>query len=115
MFITSLTTMIAFFMTSISDLVNIQAFGVYAGMNIFFLFCLTVLVIPPVVIIWEKNFSYLPCCVCHSACLCCGDARSKALESREHKKNTLSERSTKDIAGMVLQSATPEVRTVSQL
>ncbi len=92
-FVTSLTTLVAFFITSITDLVNIQAFGLYAGMNIFFLFMLTVLLMPPTLVIWERNFSYLPCCVCHSACLCCGDLRQRTRAKRDEKEKGMIERS----------------------
>jgi len=96
-FVTSLTTMVAFFMTSISDLINIRAFGLYAGMNIFFLFWLTVLMMPPTIVIWENNFSHLPCCVCHSVCLCCGDLREKTRAKRESKQENMAARSSRKI------------------
>ena len=94
-FVTSLTTLVAFFMTSISNLVNIQAFGLYAGMNIFFLFTLTILLLPPTLVVWERNFSHLPCCVCHSACLCCGDLRQKTRAKLDEKEKGMAERSIK--------------------
>ena len=84
-------------MTSISDLINIRAFGLYAGMNIFFLFWLTVLVMPPTIVIWERNFSHLPCCVCHSVCLCCGDLKEKTRAKVENKRESMATRSTRRI------------------
>eukprot|EP00193_Tetraselmis_chui_P008423 CAMPEP_0177769562 /NCGR_PEP_ID=MMETSP0491_2-20121128/10397_1 /TAXON_ID=63592 /ORGANISM="Tetraselmis chuii, Strain PLY429" /LENGTH=1003 /DNA_ID=CAMNT_0019286597 /DNA_START=224 /DNA_END=3235 /DNA_ORIENTATION=- len=93
-FITSLTTMVAFLMTSVSDLINIQAFGIFAGMNILFLFTLTILLMPPAVVIWERRFSWLPCCVCHPGCMCCSDeARTKVVSERERREGDMATRS----------------------
>lgn len=106
-FITSLTTLVAFFMTSISDMVNLCAFGLYAGMNIFFLFVLNVLILPSAVVIWSRNFSHLPCCVCHSFCLCCGDLRRKNDEKRQLKEEEMAQRSTRVVSGKMVPSQVP--------
>lgn len=87
--------MVAFLMTSISDLINIQAFGIFAGMNIFFLFLQTVLLMPAAVVIWERSFSWLPCCVCLPACLCCNN-RDRVLKERERRSVAMTERSERE-------------------
>eukprot|EP00951_Prasinocladus_malaysianus_P047881 scaffold652331_cov30-Prasinocladus_malaysianus.AAC.1 len=78
-------------MTATSELINIQAFGIVAGMNIFFLYVLNLLLMPPSIIIWARNFAYLPFCVCSSACLCCG-SREAVLARHQAKREAMGAR-----------------------
>eukprot|EP00238_Polyblepharides_amylifera_P005552 CAMPEP_0196583672 /NCGR_PEP_ID=MMETSP1081-20130531/44292_1 /TAXON_ID=36882 /ORGANISM="Pyramimonas amylifera, Strain CCMP720" /LENGTH=981 /DNA_ID=CAMNT_0041904627 /DNA_START=144 /DNA_END=3086 /DNA_ORIENTATION=- len=68
-FATSLTTAGAFLATSTSTIMPIASFGFFATWLIMLLFCINAALMPPVLVIWSRNFAALPCCVCCTPCL----------------------------------------------
>lgn len=75
-FVTSFTTASAFFATAISELMPMQAFGIFAGLCIVFLFFINVLIMPPALVLWSR---YIPCCVRTCCCCCSPICNSKCL------------------------------------
>jgi predicted RND superfamily exporter protein len=69
-FVTSLTTAACFLATSVSRMIPIAAFGIFACLCIVCLFVVNTLVMPPALIAWEGNFAHLPFGVCCSRCPC---------------------------------------------
>jgi hypothetical protein len=68
--VTSLTTAAACLATSMSRVVPIAAFGIFACLCIVCLFAVNTLLMPPALIAWERNFASLPFGVCCSWCPC---------------------------------------------
>jgi len=66
-FVTSFTTMAAFFATAVSSLMPIQAFGIFAGICVIFLFMINVLIMPAALVLWA---GYTPWAVKHCCCCC---------------------------------------------
>lgn len=66
MFITSFTTMSAFVATSLSPLVEVASFGIYAAMLIFFDYVLVITLLPSATILWHNHMALKPniCCAC---------------------------------------------------
>ena len=64
MFVTSLTTMVAFFVSSFSPLLPISAFGTYAGLCIFINYLSVISFFPSVIILYHKYFEKYSCCCC---------------------------------------------------
>jgi len=80
-FATSLTTAGAFLATATSTIMPIASFGFFATWLILLLFCINAALMPPVLVVWSRNFAHLPCCVCHTSCLnnvckCCKPKQS---------------------------------------
>jgi predicted RND superfamily exporter protein len=89
-FATSLTTAGAFAATTTSSVMPIAAFGIFASTLIIVLFLLNIALLPPVLVLYERNFGALPCCVCTKSCLdgpmcgCChGDGSCKSCYTPE--------------------------------
>lgn len=76
MAITSSTTAVAFFATSISPIMQISAFGLFAGVIVPVNYLLVILVFPPAVIWYEKTILAkredgrwrYPYCICYARC-----------------------------------------------
>lgn len=67
-FVTSFTTMAAFFATAVSPLMPMQAFGIFAALCIVFLFAINVFLMPPTLVLYAGYTPYLtkwvcPCCI----------------------------------------------------
>lgn len=60
MFVTSFTTMAAFLSTSISDIIPIGTFGLFAGSLVAFNYLLDIVFLPAVVVVWEIHFRHNP-------------------------------------------------------
>lgn len=58
MSVTSATTAAAFYANIFSPIMPIKAFGIFAGTLIPVNFLLTVLMMPPAIILYEENFKY---------------------------------------------------------
>jgi predicted RND superfamily exporter protein len=57
MAVTSSTTAVAFFANAFSPLLNIAAFGIFAGIIVPINYFLVVMIFPPAVIIYEKHIT----------------------------------------------------------
>ena len=67
-FVTSFTTMAAFFATAVSPLMPMQAFGIFAALCIVFLFLINLFLMPPTLVIYAGYTPYMtkwicPCCI----------------------------------------------------
>lgn len=72
MAITSSTTAVAFFANALSPLINISAFGVFAGVIVPINYLLVVIIFPPAVIWYESNILENPkmsSCLCWAKCI----------------------------------------------
>lgn len=73
MFMTSVTTSVAFLATFFSPIMPIRAFGIYSAILVPVLFILTCLILPAAVIIYENHFS---------TCFCCAKVTNKNTEKQ---------------------------------
>lgn len=62
MFMTSVTTSVAFLATFFSPIMPIRAFGIYTAILVPMVFILTCMILPPAVIIYDNHFKELFCC-----------------------------------------------------
>jgi len=69
MAITSSTTAVAFFANSFSPLMNIAAFGIFAGVIVPINYFLVIMIFPPAVVWYEDAILNNPSC---SGCICWG-------------------------------------------
>jgi len=80
MAITSSTTAVAFFANAFSPLINISAFGIFAGVIVPINYFLVVMIFPPAVVWYEKRIVNDPNC---SHCICWGRRMKSKKESGE--------------------------------
>ncbi len=66
--VTSSTTCVAFFATSISDIMPISAFGIYAAIIIPVNYLLVVTMYPAALIFWDKKIDNKMCTCCDNKC-----------------------------------------------
>ena len=87
MFITSLTTCVAFFSSAISPLLATRSFGVFSGMLIMYNYMSVIVYFPTVVVMYHLYFEnwYYPCC---RPCIKDEEARHNR---KGNEKNTLNE------------------------
>ena len=87
MFITSLTTCVAFFSSAISPLLATRSFGVFSGMLIMYNYMSVIVYFPTVVVMYHLYFEnwYYPCC---RPCIKDEEARHNR---KGNEKNTLKE------------------------
>ncbi|XP_074654753.1 uncharacterized protein LOC141908556 [Tubulanus polymorphus] len=72
MFATSLTTMIAFFISAFSPLLMVQSFGVFSGLLIIVNYLTVITFFPAVIIIYHLKFEgRCGSCCCRCGCCCC--------------------------------------------
>ena len=64
MLVTSSTTAVAFLANALADIAPIRAFGIYAAIIVPTNFVLVVLMLPPMVVIWERKIKN--CCACRT-------------------------------------------------
>jgi len=72
MAITSSTTAVAFFANSFSPLMNIAAFGIFAGIIVPINYFLVIMIFPPAVVWYEDailNNPKMSCCICWGKCI----------------------------------------------
>jgi len=72
MAITSSTTAVAFFANAFSPLMNIAAFGIFAGVIVPINYFLVVMIFPPAVVFYEDKILHNPkmaCCICWGRCM----------------------------------------------
>ena len=74
MAITSSTTAVAFFANAFSPMLNIAAFGIFAGIIVPINYFLVVMIFPPAVVWYEEKILNNPKC---SACICWGKCIKK--------------------------------------
>ena len=55
-FVTSFTTSVAFLATSLSPLVPLKSFGIFSALVIICVFCVNALILPPLVVMYARNF-----------------------------------------------------------
>merc|ERR1719272_2598603 len=69
MAVTSSTTAVAFFANAFSPLLNIAAFGIFAGIIVPINYFLVVMIFPPAVVWYEDNIMTKPGCICWGRCI----------------------------------------------
>lgn len=65
MAVTSMTTGVAFLANGLSEIVPIKAFGIYSAIIVPVNFILTVTVLPPMLVIYERNIKHCGLCCCN--------------------------------------------------
>merc|ERR1719168_108005 len=96
MLITSCTTATAFFATTVSKLLPIKAFGVWAGWVILFNY-LYFIVMYPTLIMMQHYYKNLRCCYCGLCCpcMCCKEEEeSQELESKKDGDDDFEEKAS---------------------
>ena len=81
MAITSSTTAVAFFANGFSPIINISAFGIFAGVIVPINYFLVVMIFPPAVVWYEKTV--LEKDGCCSFCICWGKCMKSKKDSGE--------------------------------
>ena len=69
MAITSSTTAVAFFANAFSPLINISAFGIFAGVIVPINYFLVIMIFPPAVVWYERTILTNPSCICWGRCI----------------------------------------------
>ena len=95
MIVTSSTTAVAFFANSLSEIVPIKCFGIYAAIIVPTNFILTSILIPPALYWWETKIKHR--CSCSRCFPCCNRCKKKDFSPDiEEKKPQADDRSQED-------------------
>jgi predicted RND superfamily exporter protein len=101
MAVTSSTTAVAFFANAFSPLLNIAAFGIFAGIIVPINYFLVVMIFPPAVIIYETHILEKKRCICWANCCASRKERGDSLGRTEKIFDTKINDCTKSMIGKI--------------
>ena len=102
MAVTSSTTAVAFFANAVTPLLNVAAFGIFAGIIVPVNYFLVAMILPPAIIIYEKSILEKKKCICWGNCLASRKERGDNLGRTERFFDTKINDITKSMVGRII-------------
>mmetsp|Transcript_7523 Transcript_7523/g.15390 ORF Transcript_7523/g.15390 Transcript_7523/m.15390 type:complete len:1133 (-) Transcript_7523:134-3532(-) len=104
MFLTTLTTSVAFFGTAVCPVAPIRCFAVFVGLMVVFDYMMCVLLVFPALAIWDRSDKanrcccYWNCAACFKRCKCCGEKSPEESEMEQDEIGNSAHSARKSIA-----------------